>query len=106
MSGIMYTFPTLAQENGESLHQGIHQSVFMSAMVPSTPSRDLPLNWDQHSKLLPGVDTHQAQDVAQWTSDEVAQFVEMLPGCEELARLFEEEVSADNGYYWYHEMIF
>ncbi len=74
-----------------SLYHGIHQSVFMSAMMVS-PSRDLPLCWDQHSKLLPGVDKYSPNDVSQWTMTDVAAFVSMLPGCKEIGPMFKEEV--------------
>lgn len=73
-----------------NLHNGIHQSVFMSAMV-SNPNKDLPLCWDQHSKLLPGVDRIGGNDVTKWSIDQVTNFVKTLPGCEEQAKVFKEE---------------
>ncbi|XP_064604758.1 lethal(3)malignant brain tumor-like protein 3 [Liolophura sinensis] len=75
---------------GNNLHNGIHQSVFMSAMVPN-PAKDLPLCWDQHSKLLPGVDKIKGSQVASWSIQDVADFVKTLPGCEEQASVFTEE---------------
>ena len=77
--------------SSSTFHQGIHQSVFMSAMVTS-PSKDLPLCWDQHSKLLPGVEQYKARDVADWTTVDVADFVSTLPGCRELGGVFKEQV--------------
>ncbi len=53
-------------ERGEALHQ----SVFLSAMS-AHPSRDLPLCWEQHCKLLPGVTGVQASRVTHWTVQEV-----------------------------------
>ena len=61
-------------------------------MVP-TPKTEVPLCWDQHSKLLPGVTNIRGNDVGRWTIDEVAGFVNTLPGCEEQAKLFQEQVS-------------
>ncbi|MBN3302679.1 LMBL4 protein, partial [Amia calva] len=76
--------------NADSMQQALHQSVFLSAMS-THPSRDLPLCWEQHCKLLPGVAGVQASRVAHWTVDEVAGFVHSLPGCEEQAKQFKDE---------------
>ncbi|XP_072460373.1 lethal(3)malignant brain tumor-like protein 4 isoform X2 [Notamacropus eugenii] len=74
----------------ESTQLGLHQSVFLSAMS-AHPSRDLPLCREQHCKLLPGVADIPASEVANWTVDEVANFVQSLPGCEEHSRYFKKE---------------
>ncbi|XP_074058734.1 lethal(3)malignant brain tumor-like protein 4 isoform X2 [Macrotis lagotis] len=74
----------------ESTQQTLHQSVFLSAMS-THPSRDLPLCREQHCKLLPGVADIQASEVAKWTVDEVANFVQSLPGCEDHSRYFKKE---------------
>ena len=74
-----------------TLHKQLHQSVFMSAMSPF-PAKDLPLCWEQHSKLLPGVASISCSTVAKWTMDEVADFVRKLPGCLEHATKFSDEV--------------
>ncbi|XP_041359679.1 lethal(3)malignant brain tumor-like protein 3 isoform X2 [Gigantopelta aegis] len=74
----------------DALLNGIHQSVFMSSMVPN-PAKDLPLCWEQHSKLLPGVDKIRTSDVSKWSMDEVASFVHTLPGCKEQGKVFKEE---------------
>ncbi|XP_071026110.1 lethal(3)malignant brain tumor-like protein 4 isoform X2 [Oncorhynchus clarkii lewisi] len=74
----------------DSLQQALHQSVFLSAMS-AQPGRDLPLCWEQHCKLLPGVAGLQASCVAHWTVDEVADFIHSLPGCDEQANQFKEE---------------
>ncbi|XP_076827536.1 lethal(3)malignant brain tumor-like protein 4 isoform X3 [Brachyhypopomus gauderio] len=80
----------IAERNVDSLQQALHQSVFLSAMS-AHPSRDLPLCWEQHCKLLPGVAGVQASRVAYWTVEEVADFIHSLPGCEEQAKQFREE---------------
>ena len=64
----------------------------MASMAPN-PSRDLPLCWEQHSKLLPGVDKICGDDVAQWKVDDVANFIKTLPGCVDLSKVFRDEVS-------------
>ncbi|XP_063062817.1 lethal(3)malignant brain tumor-like protein 4 [Engraulis encrasicolus] len=76
--------------NVDSLQQALHQSVFLSAMS-AHPGKDLPLCWEQHCKLLPGVAGVQASRVAHWTVDEVADFIHSLPGCIEQAKQFREE---------------
>ncbi|XP_056594570.1 lethal(3)malignant brain tumor-like protein 4 isoform X2 [Triplophysa dalaica] len=76
--------------NMDSLQQALHQSVFLSALS-AHPSRDLPLCWEQHCKLLPGVAGVQASRVAHWTAEEVSDFIHSLPGCEEQAKQFREE---------------
>ncbi|XP_059501826.1 lethal(3)malignant brain tumor-like protein 4 isoform X2 [Stegostoma tigrinum] len=74
----------------DSMQQALHQSVFMSAMS-AHPVRDLPFCWEQHCKLLPGVVNFRASKVSQWSIDEVANFVQTLPGCKEQAKTFKEE---------------
>ena len=74
-----------------SLQQGIHQSVFMSAMVPN-PSKDLPLCWDQHAKLLPMVDKVKPQEVTTWSVSEVINFVTSLTGSKGHTLRFFEQV--------------
>ncbi|XP_053769395.1 lethal(3)malignant brain tumor-like protein 4 [Desmodus rotundus] len=74
----------------EQSQQTLHESVFM-ASVSTHPSRDLPLSREQHCKLLPGVADIQADEVAGWTVDEVAEFVQSLLGCEEHASCFKKE---------------
>uniref|UniRef100_A0A4W3I4R9 L3MBTL histone methyl-lysine binding protein 3 n=1 Tax=Callorhinchus milii TaxID=7868 RepID=A0A4W3I4R9_CALMI len=68
--------------------QALHQSVFLSSVSP-VPS--LPLCWEQHSKLLPGVAGITARKVVKWTINEVSEFILSLPGCEEQAKAFREE---------------
>ncbi|XP_072913404.1 lethal(3)malignant brain tumor-like protein 3 isoform X3 [Hemitrygon akajei] len=76
------------ENDDSSLQQALHQSVFMSSACP-VPS--LPLCWEQHSKLLPGVAGITARKVAKWTIDEVSEFILSLPGCEEQAKAFKHE---------------
>ncbi|XP_058533013.1 lethal(3)malignant brain tumor-like protein 4 [Ochotona princeps] len=76
--------------SAEQIQQAVHQSVFMSSMFVH-PFRDLPLNRERHCKLLPGVADIQANQVPQWTVDEVAEFVQSLLGCEEQAKCFRKE---------------
>ncbi|XP_074643015.1 lethal(3)malignant brain tumor-like protein 4 isoform X2 [Tubulanus polymorphus] len=86
----------IKEENGDtdvdnnSLYNGIHQSIFMSAMIPN-PTKDLPLCWEQHSKILPGVENIHASEVSRWDTENVADFVRSLPGCSEQGQVFQEE---------------
>ena len=57
------------------------------------PAKDLPLCWEQHTKLLPGLSDLSCSTVAKWSTEEVANFVKKLPGCGEHASKFADEVS-------------
>uniref|UniRef100_A0A8P0NJR0 L3MBTL histone methyl-lysine binding protein 4 n=1 Tax=Canis lupus familiaris TaxID=9615 RepID=A0A8P0NJR0_CANLF len=80
----------IREYSAEQTQQALHQSVFMSS-VSAHPFRDLPLGREQHCKLLPGVANIQAGEVARWTVEEVAEFVQSLLGCEEHAKCFKKE---------------
>ncbi|XP_068453322.1 lethal(3)malignant brain tumor-like protein 1 isoform X2 [Clinocottus analis] len=71
--------------------EGVYPSLFMSALSSQT-DRTLSLCWEQHCKLLPGVQGIHASQVAAWSVEEVFMFVQNLIGCEEQARLFKEEM--------------
>uniref|UniRef100_A0A6Q2Y7A2 Lethal(3)malignant brain tumor-like protein 1 n=1 Tax=Esox lucius TaxID=8010 RepID=A0A6Q2Y7A2_ESOLU len=71
--------------------EGICPSLFMSALS-GHPDRTLSLCWEQHCKLLPGVQGIHATQVAAWTVEEVFGFVQNLTGCEEQACVFKEEM--------------
>uniref|UniRef100_A0A667XJH1 L3MBTL histone methyl-lysine binding protein 1 n=1 Tax=Myripristis murdjan TaxID=586833 RepID=A0A667XJH1_9TELE len=71
--------------------EGVYPSLFMSALSGQS-DRTLSLCWEQHCKLLPGVQGIHASQVAAWSVEEVFGFVQNLTGCEEQARLFKEEV--------------
>ncbi|XP_041824120.1 lethal(3)malignant brain tumor-like protein 4 [Melanotaenia boesemani] len=73
-----------------SLQAALHQSVFLSAMS-AQPGRDLSLCWEQHRKLLPGVVGVHAETVQHWSVQQVSNFIESLPGCEEQAKQFRDE---------------
>ncbi|KAK3091272.1 hypothetical protein FSP39_018509 [Pinctada imbricata] len=74
----------------DTLQNGVHESVFASAMQ-TKPVKDFPLCWEQHSKLLPGVDKVKGSEVSKWSIDQVAQFVKNLPGCEDYSKTFKEQ---------------
>uniref|UniRef100_A0A8C2LT66 L3MBTL4 histone methyl-lysine binding protein n=1 Tax=Cricetulus griseus TaxID=10029 RepID=A0A8C2LT66_CRIGR len=76
--------------SAEQVQQVFQRSIFMASMS-AHPFRDLPLGFKQHQKLLPGVAGIQASQVAGWTVDEVAEFVQSLLGCEEHAKCFKKE---------------
>ncbi|XP_056130032.1 lethal(3)malignant brain tumor-like protein 1 [Lampris incognitus] len=71
--------------------EGVYPSLFMSALSGQS-DRTLSLCWEQHCKLLPGVQGIHASQVSAWTVEEVFGFVQNLTGCEEQARLFKEEM--------------
>ncbi|KAF3860214.1 hypothetical protein F7725_000469, partial [Dissostichus mawsoni] len=71
--------------------EGVYPSLFMSALSGQT-DRTLSLCWEQHCKLLPGVQGIHASQVAAWSVEEVFMFVQNLIGCEEQACLFKEEM--------------
>ncbi|XP_078110053.1 lethal(3)malignant brain tumor-like protein 1 [Sander vitreus] len=71
--------------------EGVYPSLFMSALS-SQSDRTLSLCWEQHCKLLPGVQGIHASQVAAWSVEEVFMFVQNLIGCEDQARLFKEEM--------------
>ncbi|KAM9337298.1 lethal(3)malignant brain tumor-like protein 4 [Symphorus nematophorus] len=73
-----------------SLQAVLHQSVFLSAMS-AQPGRDLSLCWEQHRKLLPGVSGVHAETVQHWSVQQVSDFIESLPGCEDQAKQFRDE---------------
>lgn len=68
---VLTPLSSLAEYSAEQIQQALHQSVFMSSMFVH-PFRDLPLNRERHCKLLPGVADIQANQVPQWTVDEVS----------------------------------
>ena len=61
--------------------------------VPATPSQEGPAFWDYHAKLLPGVSEVRGEEVKGWDVDRVSAFVGSLPGCEDHAKYFREQVS-------------
>ncbi|XP_051046640.1 lethal(3)malignant brain tumor-like protein 4 [Phodopus roborovskii] len=71
--------------------QQVLQPWISVAAMSTHPFRDLPLGWEQHCKMLPGVASTQASQVAGWTVDQVAEFVQSLLGCEEHAKCFKNE---------------
>ncbi|XP_071340304.1 lethal(3)malignant brain tumor-like protein 4 isoform X2 [Trachinotus anak] len=81
---------TLGPAAESSLQAALHQSVFLSAMS-AQPGRDLSLCWEQHRKLLPGVAGVHAETVQHWSVQQVSDFIESLPGCEEQAKQFRDE---------------
>ncbi|XP_073471658.1 lethal(3)malignant brain tumor-like protein 4 isoform X1 [Aquarana catesbeiana] len=73
-----------------SLEQALHESVFMTSLSPD-PGHRIHLCWEQQCHLLPEVSAYSAKTVTKWTTEEVAQFVQQLPGCTEQASVFREE---------------
>uniref|UniRef100_A0A3B4BHN4 SAM domain-containing protein n=1 Tax=Periophthalmus magnuspinnatus TaxID=409849 RepID=A0A3B4BHN4_9GOBI len=55
------------------------------------PSRDLSLCWEQHRKLLPRVQSSQAPAVHRWSVQQVSEFIQSLPGCEDQGQHFRDQ---------------
>uniref|UniRef100_A0A6Q2Z3W4 Lethal(3)malignant brain tumor-like protein 1 n=1 Tax=Esox lucius TaxID=8010 RepID=A0A6Q2Z3W4_ESOLU len=83
--------PKYRKSQQRTYQKGICPSLFMSALS-GHPDRTLSLCWEQHCKLLPGVQGIHATQVAAWTVEEVFGFVQNLTGCEEQACVFKEEM--------------
>ncbi|KAG2461059.1 SRSF4 factor, partial [Polypterus senegalus] len=84
-------------ENGvnvKSLPQALHESSYMPPFS-SNPSHRIQMCWEQHCKLLPEVLGLTAKRVAKWSIEEVACFVEGLPGCKEHASIFRNEIDGE-----------
>lgn len=81
---------TNGRDTAFALQQALHQSVFMPSLS-TNPSHRLHLCWEQHCKLLPEVSGLTAKNVAKWSVEEVAGFVQRLPGCKDQAALFRQE---------------
>ncbi|GAB5571880.1 lethal(3)malignant brain tumor-like protein 3 isoform X1 [Prionailurus iriomotensis] len=74
-----------------SLQQAQRRSaVFLSF---KSPIPCLPLRWEQQSKLLPTVAGIPASKVSKWSTDEVSEFIQSLPGCEEHGKVFKDETN-------------
>ncbi|XP_077193295.1 lethal(3)malignant brain tumor-like protein 4 isoform X2 [Paroedura picta] len=81
---------TDGRDTAFALQQALHQSVFMPSLS-TNPTHRLHLCWEQHCKLLPEVSGLTAKNVAKWSVEEVASFVQRLPGCKDQAALFRQE---------------
>ncbi|XP_034446329.1 lethal(3)malignant brain tumor-like protein 1 [Hippoglossus hippoglossus] len=79
------------QRDYQNMSSEVYPSLFMSALSGQS-DRTLSLCWEQHCKLLPGVQGIHASQVAAWNVEEVSSFVQNLIGCEEQARLFKDEM--------------
>lgn len=53
--------------------EGVYPSLFMSALSNQS-DRTLSLCWEQHCKLLPGVQGIHASQVAAWSVEEVSKY--------------------------------
>ncbi|XP_062818388.1 lethal(3)malignant brain tumor-like protein 4 isoform X2 [Anolis carolinensis] len=78
-----------------ALRQALHRSVFMPSMLSANPLHRLHLCWEQHCKLLPEVSGLTAKNVAKWSVEEVASFIQRLPGCKDQAALFRQEIDGE-----------
>ncbi|XP_017511724.1 lethal(3)malignant brain tumor-like protein 3 isoform X3 [Manis javanica] len=81
------------ETRGAREEPGIQQAQRRSAVFLSfkSPIPCLPLRWEQQSKLLPTVAGIPASKVSKWSTDEVSEFIQSLPGCEEHGKVFKDE---------------
>uniref|UniRef100_A0A452FRF2 L3MBTL histone methyl-lysine binding protein 3 n=1 Tax=Capra hircus TaxID=9925 RepID=A0A452FRF2_CAPHI len=78
---------------GAREESSVQQAQRRSAVFLSfkSPIPCLPLRWEQQSKLLPTVAGIPASKVSKWSTDEVSEFIQSLPGCEEHGKVFKDE---------------
>ncbi|CAD7691730.1 lethal(3)malignant brain tumor-like protein 3 isoform X1 [Vulpes vulpes] len=77
-----------AREEPSAQQAQRRSAVFLSF---KSPIPCLPLRWEQQSKLLPTVAGIPASKVSKWSTDEVSEFIQSLPGCEEHGKVFKDE---------------
>ncbi|XP_055982138.1 lethal(3)malignant brain tumor-like protein 3 isoform X2 [Sorex fumeus] len=84
---------TSHEARGAREEPGVQQAQRRSAVFLSfkSPIPCLPLRWEQQSKLLPTVAGIPASKVSKWSTDEVSEFIQSLPGCEEHGKVFKDE---------------
>ncbi|GFO41475.1 lethal(3)malignant brain tumor-like protein 3, partial [Plakobranchus ocellatus] len=80
-------------EEMKDLRANVHESVFQNHTPPQAYSDGVErgLCWEQHTRLLPGLDGLAASKVAEWSVSQVAQFVQTLTGQEDQASKFLEQ---------------
>lgn len=78
-----------AQQTPQQAQQAQRRSAVFLSFKPPIPC--LPLRWEQQSKLLPTVAGIPASRVSKWSTDEVSEFIQSLPGCEEHGKVFKDE---------------
>ncbi|XP_047415376.1 lethal(3)malignant brain tumor-like protein 3 isoform X4 [Sciurus carolinensis] len=84
---------TSQEARGAREEPTVQQAQRRSAVFLSfkSPIPCLPLRWEQQSKLLPTVAGIPASKVSKWSTDEVSEFIQSLPGCEEHGKVFKDE---------------
>ncbi|XP_007450590.1 PREDICTED: lethal(3)malignant brain tumor-like protein 3 isoform X3 [Lipotes vexillifer] len=84
---------TSHEATGAREEPSVQQAQRRSAVFLSfkSPIPCLPLRWEQQSKLLPTVAGIPASKVSKWSTDEVSEFIQSLPGCEEHGKVFKDE---------------
>ncbi|XP_015973896.1 lethal(3)malignant brain tumor-like protein 3 isoform X4 [Rousettus aegyptiacus] len=84
---------TSQETRGAREEPSVQQAQRRSAVFLSfkSPIPCLPLRWEQQSKLLPTVAGIPASKVSKWSTDEVSEFIQSLPGCEEHGKVFKDE---------------
>ncbi|GFS10496.1 lethal(3)malignant brain tumor-like 4 protein [Elysia marginata] len=96
---VIKTEPIEESNELTDLCASVHESVFQNNVPPPAYSDGVErsLHWEQHTRLLPGVEGLVASKVAQWSASQVAQFIQTVTGQEDQASKFlEQEVDGDS----------
>ncbi|RUS84759.1 hypothetical protein EGW08_007501 [Elysia chlorotica] len=91
--------PVEESDELRELCASVHESVFQTQAprVACCEGAERSLCWEQHTRLLPGLQGLAASTVAQWSASQVAQFVQTVTGQEDQASKFlEQEVDGDS----------
>lgn len=80
----------LVDDRGKSHYSAQDHAVFISTLS-SYPNYDLPLCWDQQSKILPSVKGIKLKDVAKWSIPQVSSFVSDITGRTEYGKVLAAE---------------
>lgn len=69
----------------------LHQSIFSLRLLQH--QQEPPIGWEKHCKnLQPFLQDIKPPDVLRWTPDKVAEFVNTIPGCQDIGQKFADEL--------------
>lgn len=69
----------------------LHQSIYSMRMQQQ--QQEPPIGWDRHCKLVfPVREAIKPLEALTWSYEKVSQFVDSIPGCQNMGRVFQEEV--------------
>ncbi|XP_071536853.1 lethal(3)malignant brain tumor-like protein 3 isoform X2 [Panulirus ornatus] len=82
--------PQQAPPPDHGMDMMVHQSVFNPGYNPH-PSAPLPHSWERHRHLTASLGDAKRSDVESWDVEQVQQLVARIPGCEQVATVFNEQ---------------